>query len=442
MRLVMKSRLLMLCLTALSTVTLSYAQTPAPDPAAASASELTGRPPGVPRNQSHNTVGFPAPATVEGQPIETRPPEKQDDAPAFSGQTRAPYHASAPYNVTVVTDRLKLPWSLAFLPDGKMLVTEKPGNIRLVDGSGAISAPLTGTPSVNYQGQVGLLDVALDRSFSRNHRIFFTYSEVEPGDTTAIVVSRATLDEAAGTLSDAEVIFRAKPGLPRAVSTNQGGRIAVASDGTLFVTIGDRASVPPWNMAQKLDNDLGKIIHINPDGSAARGNPFAHTEGALPEIWTYGSRSEEGLAFAPSGQLWETENGPRGGDKLIKVMPGQNYGWPVIVHGLDYSGDPVGAGITQKEGLTQPRYYWDPVIAPSGLAFYHGTLFPAWRHSVFVGALRGVMLDRLELDGDKVVAEEPMLVDQHARVRDVRVGPEGAVYVLTDNGKLLKLTPR
>jgi len=438
----MKLRVLMLCLTALSAVSFSHAQTSSPDPSVTPAAELTGRPPGVPRKQSRNTVGFPTPAMVAGQPIETRPPEKPDDTPAFPGQTRASYQASMAYNVTIVTDQLKLPWSLAFLPDGKMLVTEKPGNMRLVDASGVVSAPLSGTPSVNYQGQVGLLDVALDRDFPRNHRIFFTYSEAEPGDTTAIVVSRATLDEAGGTLSGTEVIFRAKPGLPRAVSTNQGGRIAVAPDGTLFVTIGDRASVPPWDMAQKLDNDLGKIIHINADGSAARGNPFAHTDGALPEIWTYGSRSEEGLAFAPSGQLWETENGPRGGDKLIKVMPGQNYGWPVIVHGLDYSGDPIGEGITQKEGLTQPRYYWDPVIAPSGLAFYHGTLFPAWRHSVFVGALRGMMLDRLELDGDKVVAEEPMLVDQHARVRDVRVGSEGAVYVLTDNGKLLKLTPR
>jgi aldose sugar dehydrogenase len=404
--------------------------------------DLTGRPPGVPRKPSHNTVGFPAPQTVEGQPIESRPPEKSDDAPVFPDQTRAPYHATAPFDVNVITDKLKAPWSLAFLPDGKMLVTEKPGAMRIVTAQGEISEPLTGLPVVNFQGQVGLLDLALDRDFRRNHRIFFSYSETEDNNTTAIVIARAVLDQAGNALRDVRVIFRPVPALPREVSTNQGGRIAIARDGSLFVTIGDRASVPPWDMAQKLGNDLGKIIHITADGEAAAGNPFLHTPGARPEIWTYGSRSEEGLAFDQAGQLWENENGPRGGDKLIKVMPGQNYGWPIIVHGIDYSGDPVGAGITQREGITQPRYYWDPVIAPSGLAFYKGNLFPDWKHSVFVGALRGQMLDRLELKGDRVVAEEPLLVDRHERVRDVRIGPEGAVYVLSDSGKLMKLTPK
>ena len=208
-------------------------------------------------------------------------------------------------------------------------------------------------------------------------------------------------------------------------------------------------------MAQKLDNDLGKIIRITPDGKPAPGNPFAGTHGTLPEIWAYGLRSPEGLAFDPAtDRLWETEHGPRGGDELNLIEKGRNYGWPVITHGIDYGGSPVGAGITAKDGMEQPVYYWDPVIAPSGLALYTGDLFSQWKNSVFVGGLAGMLLDRLTLSNDKVVAEEPLLTDLHTRIRDVRVGPDGAVYVLTDSGvgvitdntpptsRLLKLTPK
>jgi glucose/arabinose dehydrogenase len=380
---------------------------------------------------------------VNGQPIETRTPEKSDDKPAFPGQTRAPYQATAPFAVTTLTDKLSRPWSLAFLPDGKILITEKPGTMRILDAGGALSQPLTGVPTVSFIGQVGLLDVALDPHFASNKRIFFTYSEAVGETNSQIVVARASLDEAAGALNDVTVIFRAKPDLPRTQSANQGGRIAIGRDGNLFVTIGDRSKSPPWDMAQKLDNDLGKMIHITPDGAPAPGNPFIGKPGALPEIWSYGHRSEEGLTINPAtGELWEVEHGPRGGDELNTPEAGKNYGWPVIVHGIDYPGETIGQGITEKAGMEQPHYYWDPVIAPSGLAFYTGNLFPQWKNSVFVGALRGQMLDRLTLSGKKVIAEEPLLVDQHARIRDVRMGPEGAVYVLTDNGKLLKLTPK
>jgi len=395
-----------------------------------------------------NSTGFPAPQTIEGQPIETRPPELAGDHPVFSGETRAPYHATAPYAVTTITDQLMQPWSLAFLPDGKMLVTEKPGAMRIVDAQGTISQPLAGVPEVAAQGQVGLLDVALDPGFATNKRIFFTYSEAAtpPGSEVAnsnIVVARARLDEAAGALADVTVIFRAKPSLPRTLAANEGGRIAIGRDGNLFVTIGDRSGSPPWDMAQRLDTDLGKIIHITPDGAPSKDNPFLAKTGALPEIWSIGHRSEEGLTINPAtGQLWENENGPRGGDKLIKVEAGKNYGWPVYVHGIDYPGETIGQGVVEMTGTEQPVYYWDPVIAPSGLAFYTGDLFPQWKNSVFVGALRGQMLDRLTLSGDKVVNEEALLVDQHARIRDVRVTPAGVVYVLTDSGKLLKLTPK
>lgn len=385
----------------------------------------------------------PPPLVVEGQSIESRPPEKADDKPAFPGQTRAPYHKTITPAVATLTDKLKSPWSLAFLPDGKILITEKPGTMRVLDKGGALSEPVENVPAVSATGQVGLLDLALDPAFANNHRIFFTYSEAVGDSDSRIVVARALFDEAANSLSDVSVIFGASPALPKGQSANQGGRIAIGRDGNLFVTIGDRSGSPPWLKAQQLDNDLGKVIHIMPDGKPAPDNPFIGKEGALPEIWSYGHRSEEGLTIDPAtGELWETEHGPRGGDKLLAPEAGKNYGWPVYVHGIDYPGTTIGEGLTEKAGTEQPLYYWDPVIAPSGLAFYTGDLFPQWKNSIFVGALRGKMLDRVTLDGKKVVAEEPLLVDLHSRIRDVRMGPEGAVYVLTDDGKLLKLTPR
>ena len=385
----------------------------------------------------------PPPVTVDGQSIESRPPEKADDKPAFPGQTRAPYHKTIVPVVTTLTDKLKSPWSFAFLPDGKILITEKPGAMRVLDTNGALSELVSNVPAVSATGQVGLLDLALDPAFSTNHRIFVSYSEAVGDSDSRIVVARARFDEAANTLRDVSVIFGATPALPKKQSANQGGRIAIGGDGNLFVTIGDRSGSPPWLKAQELDNDLGKLIHITPDGKPAPGNPFIGKKGALPEIWSYGHRSEEGLTIDPAtGELWETEHGPRGGDKLLSPEAGKNYGWPVYVHGIDYPGTTIGEGLTEKPGTEQPLYYWDPVIAPSGLAFYTGNLFPQWKNSIFVGALRGQMLDRLTLDGKKVVSEEPLLVDLHTRMRDVRMGPEGAVYVLTDRGKLLKLTPK
>jgi glucose/arabinose dehydrogenase len=416
-----------------------------PAPGFPTQNEPTGTPPGVVALQNRNSTGFPAPMLKEGEPIETRPPEKEDDHSVFAGQTRAPYHASVPYTVTTLSDTLKAPWSFAFLPGGEILITEKGGTMRIRNAQGALSEPLTGVPTVLAVGQVGLLDVALDPQFANNHRLYLSYSEPVGETYSNIAVARARLDGHA--LSDVKVIFRAKPALPaRLLSSNQGGRIAIGRDGNLFVIIGDRSKSPPWDMAQRLDTDLGKMIHITPDGDPAPGNPFIGKAGALPEIWSIGHRSEEGLTFDPTtGKLWEVEDGPRGGDELNLMEPGKNYGWPVALHGIDYPGQTIGEGIVEKAGIEQPRYYWDPVIAPSGLAFYTGNLFPQWKGSVFIGALRGQMLDRLTMNADKVVAEEPLLVDLHSRIRDVRIGPEGAVYVLTDgpnNAKLLKLTPK
>ena len=396
---------------------------------------------------------------TDGQPIENRPPEKSDDQPAFPEQTRAPYHASAPFQITTLIDNLPAPWSLAFLPDGKILLTERlPGSIRILDTKGVLSEPVTGVAGLASPAakDIGLLDVVLDRDFATNHQIFFTFYDFVDGTNSNTYVARARLDEAKCALSDVKVIFRAQPAMPsKRLGGKSGGRIAIAPDGSLFVTIGDRSDSPPWDVAQRLDTDLGKIIHITAEGAPAPGNPFIGKQGVLPEIWAYGTRSQEGLAFDPrTGRLWETEHGPRGGDELNIIEKGKNYGWPVITHGIDYPGTAIGEGITHKEGMEEPIYYWDPVIAPSGLAFYSGNLFPEWWGSVFVGGLSGMMLDRLTIVNDKVVAEEPLLTDLHSRIRDVRAGPDGAVYVLTDSGtstvspstplksKLLKLTPR
>jgi glucose/arabinose dehydrogenase len=418
---------------------------PVANPPVNQVNDPTGTPPGVMPLQNRNSVGFPAPTAKEGQPIEMRQPEKEDDHPVFAGQTRAPYRASVPYQVTTLSENLKAPWSFQFLPGNEILITEKGGTMRIRDASGKLSEPLAGVPAVLAIGQVGLLDVALDPQFANNHRLFFTYSEAVGESYSNIAVARARLDGRA--LKDVTVIFRAKPALPaRALSSNQGGRIAIDRNNNLFVIIGDRSKSPPWDMAQRLDTDLGKMIHITPNGDPAPDNPYLGKTGVLPEIWSSGHRSEEGLTIDPAtGRLWEVEDGPRGGDELNTPEAGKNYGWPVIVHGIDYPGQTIGEGMVEKQGMEQPHYYWDPVIAPSGLAFYNGNLFPQWKGSVLVGALRGQMLDRLTLDGDKVVSEEPLLVELHSRIRDVRVGSDGAVYVLTDSatdGKLLKLTPK
>ena len=399
------------------------------------------------------------PALVEGQPVERRQPEKKDDQPTFPQQTRAPYHASAPFQITTLIDTLPAPWSLAFLPDGKILLTERlPGSIRILDTTGVLSAPVAGVSALMAPDakDIGVLDVVVDPHFAANHQIFFTFYDYINGTNSNTWVARGQLDEAKRALIGAKVIFRAQPAMPsKRLGGKTGGRIAIAPDDTLFVTTGDRSDSPPWDVAQRLDNHLGKIIHITADGAPAPDNPFLGKSGVLPEIWSYGIRSPEGLAFDPkTGRLWENEHGPRGGDELNIIAKGKNYGWPVVVHGIDYPGAAIGEGVVHRDGMEDPVYYWDPVIAPSGLAFYTGTLFPQWQGSLFVGGLGGRVLDRLAIVNDKVVAEEPLLMDLHARIRDVRVGPDGAVYVLTDSGtatvspntpptsKLLKLTPK
>jgi glucose/arabinose dehydrogenase len=380
---------------------------------------------------------------VEGQPIDKRPPQLDTDHPVFPGQTHAPYHKTVDVNVTTIASGLDNPWAVALLPSGRFLISEKPGRFRILNKDGSPFHTITeNVPPIYVRGQAGLLDVVLDRNYARNHRIFFAYIRNLDADNCGLAVASAVLDEEAGTLSNVTTLLQTQPFTNRAVSQS-GARIAIdPKDGNLFVAVGDRSTGDPIPLqAQQRDTHLGKVVHITPEGKPAPGNPSM----GLPEVWSMGHRTPQGLAFAPDGRLWETEHGPRGGDELNLIEKGKNYGWPVIVHGINYPGTKIGAAIVEKEGLEQPRYYWDPIIAPSGLVFYQGNLFPEWKNSILLGGLGGQAIFRLELGkDDKVVNEEALLSDMGERFRDVRVFPDGAVYVLTDGraGKLLKLTPK
>ncbi|ABD89651.1 PQQ-dependent sugar dehydrogenase [Rhodopseudomonas palustris] len=358
---------------------------------------------------------------------------------ASRGETSSFASSAGPLEVHTVASGLVNPWALAFLPDRRMLVTEKPGRMRIVTPQGQLSPPLQGVPEVWASGQGGLLDVVVDKSFADNKTLYFCFAE-RTGNGGRTAVARAKLDDARPPrLDDVKIIFRQDG--PLSKGNHYGCRIAQAPDGNLFVTLGEHFFAR--DQAQTLANHLGKLIHITPDGAAAKDNPFLGRSDARPEIWSYGHRNPQGLAFNPrSGALWEIEHGPRGGDEVNIIAPGNNYGWPVIGFGIDYDGSKIHDS-TIKDGMQQPIKYWVPSIAPSGMAFYIGALFPAWRGSLFTGALAGQMLVRLSLDGDKVTGEERLLHQLGERIRDVRQGPDGALYLLTDSatGRILRVTP-
>ncbi|MEF7613429.1 PQQ-dependent sugar dehydrogenase [Aquincola sp. MAHUQ-54] len=341
---------------------------------------------------------------------------------------------------STVARGLQNPWSLAFLPDGRMLVTEKRGQLRIVEPDGTVRAPLAGVPRVDAGGQGGLLDVVPDPRFADNQRVYWSFSE--PGDdrgSNGTAVARGRLD--GNTLSDVRVIFRQQP--KAGGGSHFGSRLVFDRDGKLFVTLGDRFSRK--DDAQVLANHIGKIVRIDTDGRAPADNPFAGQNGALPEIWSYGHRNVQGAALHPAtGELWITEHGPQGGDELNIVGRGRNHGWPVITTGRNYgTGTRIGEGEV-RDDVVAPLKHWVPVsIAPSGLAFLTSTRYPGWQGSLFLGALRGQALLRLELDGNQVVREERLLTRLGERIRDVRQGPDGLLYVLTDNadGRILRLEP-
>jgi glucose/arabinose dehydrogenase len=336
--------------------------------------------------------------------------------------------------VVTLVQGLEHPWGLAFLPDGRMLVTERPGRLRLVSTKGEVSAPLAGVPEVFARGQGGLLDVAVDPQFATDPWIYLSFSEPgEGGGGTA--VARGRLGDAG--LADVEVILRQAPKL--GAGQHFGSRLVFDREGRLFVTSGDRGE---WDNVQRLDRGQGKIFRIERDGSIPADNPFVGRDGADPAIWSYGHRNAQGAALHPgTGELWQTEHGARGGDELNIARAGRNYGWPVITLGVNYSGLPIGEGLREKDGMEQPIHHWTPSIAPSGLAFYTAERFPAWTGDLFVGALAYQRVVRLDLEGDRVVGEEALLTDLGERIRDVRQGPDGHLYLLTDaaNGKLLRV---
>ncbi len=342
--------------------------------------------------------------------------------------------------VETVAHGLVNPWSLAFLPDGRMLVTERPGRMRIVSRAGELSPPLDGVPKVYAHSQAGLMDVLLARNFAQSHEIFFCYAEPYEGGAR-IAVARARLDDGGKPgLAGVTVIFRQRGPADRGL--NIGCRMVQAPDNNLFVTLGDHFS--DAKMAQTPDNDIGKLVRITRDGKAPPDNPFVGKEGMLPEIWAYGLRNAEGLDVNPAdGKLWEQEHGPKGGDEINIIEKRGNYGWPVVSFGVNYDGSPVGTGKAHHEGMIDPVWHWTPSIAPSGMAFYTGDLFPGWKGSLINGALKFELLSRLTLDGDQAVKEEQLLQNLHERIRDVQQGPEGALYLLTDNssGRILRVAP-
>jgi aldose sugar dehydrogenase len=382
-------------------------------------------------------------------PVDPRPANNPEQKPAFAGQTDAPEQKlNVAFDVVTVVEGLQNPWSVAFLPGGKMLITERPGRLRVVGTDGKLSAPVTGLPAVHARGQGGLLDVALDPAFAKNNLIYWSFSEPRENNENNTAVARGKFvdDPAAPRVDDVQVIYHQTPSF--ASNLHFGSRLVFGRDGTLFVTQGDRSNVPGRMQSQKMDSGIGKLVRINADGSIPKDNPFVGKEGVRPEIWSSGHRNLQAAALNPAtGELWEVEHGTRGGDEINIARKGKDYGWPTIAYGIEYQGGQITGGIQQQAGMEQPIYYWDPIIGPSGMTFYTGTLFPQWKGSLFVGGHGTRDLVRLTIDGEKITGEERLLKDLQPKpeaIRDVRTGPDGALYLLTDGaaGRLLKLVPK
>jgi aldose sugar dehydrogenase len=384
-------------------------------------------------------------AVLQNGGVDPRPPNAPHQSPAFPGQTRAPEkRLGVAFDVVTVVEGLQNPWSVAFLPGGKMLITERPGRLRVLGTDGKLSEPLAGVPPVDARGQGGLLDVALDPAFAKNQTIYWSYAEPrEPGVNNTAVAKGTLVDGAVPRVDNVQVIYHQTPSLSSPL--HFGSRLIFGRDGTLFVTQGERSITEGRMQAQRTDGLLGKIVRINTDGSVPRDNPFVGKEGVRPEIWSLGHRNIQSAALHPTtGELWEVEHGTRGGDEINIARKGKDYGWPTIAYGIEYRGGPITGDITAKDGMEQPLYYWDPVIGPSGMVFYTADAFPAWKGSLFIGGHATYDLVRVSIDGEKVVGEERLLKDLKARIRDVRQGPDGALYLLTDSasGQLLKLVPK
>ena len=372
-------------------------------------------------------------------PVETKSPNSNYKS-AFTGQTRiAGVKTTTPYNVEKIADKLGAPFAIVAMPDGRLMVTIKSGYMEIHDTAGKLVKKITGLPEVVYAGQGGLLDVAFDPNFGSNKILYWCYAEKYQGDNVT-AVAKGNLDEAAGTIKNVTVIFRAVPSTTS--NLQYGSRLVFDKEGNLFVSVGEKFTPESRVKAQDLNSLLGKIVRITTDGKSATGNPFLNKQGIRPEIFSYGHRNPEGLDINPeTGELWESEFGPKGGDEINIIRAGKNYGWPVITYGREYSGEQVGEGIQQKEGMEQPVYYWDPVISPSGICFYTGNAIPEWKNNLFVSALSGQHLDRLVINNNKVVGEERLLVDKNSRIRDVTY-MNGMLYAITDDGDIYRISKK
>ena len=357
---------------------------------------------------------------------------------AFAGQTRIRgVRTQTQFVSRIITDQLTNPWGITSLPDGRLLITQKGGQMRIVSADGVLGGVITGLPAVNASGQGGLLGLCIDPQFASNRLVYWVFSEPVAGGThTSVARGRLSADETR--IENTAVIYRATPSYMG--SAHYGGRILFDRTGHLVVSTGERSDMVTRTQAQSLSSGLGKVVRISTDGRPAADNPFAGQSNARPEIWSLGHRNPQGLAMHPvTGDLWESEHGPRGGDEINRVQAGGNYGWPTITYGLEYSGQPVGAGIQQRDGLLQPAYYWDPVISPSGMTFYSGNSIPEWENNLFIGALSGMHIARLVIENNRIVGEERLLVSEQQRFRDITQGRDGALYAVTDQGRLYRI---
>lgn len=374
------------------------------------------------------------------EPVETKAPNSTYKS-AFAGQTRiGGVKTQTPYEFKVLSEGLTFPWGVKSLPDGRLIITEKAGNLRIAKANGELSKPITGLPAVNTSGQGGLLGITIDPNFDKNRMIYWTFAENFDGGTlTSVAKGKLSADETK--IEGATVIYRATPA--HKGNLHYGGRILFDKKGDLFVSTGERSDMVTRPQAQQLNSSLGKIVHITTDGKPVANGPFASTSGAKPELYSYGHRNVQGLTFNPvSGDLWSNEFGPRGGDEINRVQSGKNYGWPVITYGIEYSGKQIGEVIQQKEGMEQPVYYWDPSVSPSGMTFYSGDMMPEWKNNLFVGCLSGMHIARLVIENNKVVGEERLLSQEYQRFRDVTQGKDGAIYAVTDQGRLYRISKK
>jgi glucose/arabinose dehydrogenase len=392
------------------------------------------------KNNSNNNNDPDPDAPVTGNPVETNPPNANYQ-PAFKGQTRiSGVKTVTPYKAAVISSALSAPWGITNLPDGRLLITEKAGNMRIVTNTGTVGSPITGIPAVNSDGQGGLLGLCIDPQFSSNRMVYWVFSEnVTGGTLTAVAKGRLSNNETS--IENAAVIYRANPAANS--TAHYGGRILFDAAGNLFVSTGERSDTATRPFAQSVTAAIGKIVRITTDGLPATGNPVFAGTGALPELYSIGHRNPQGIALHPiTGDLWQSEHGPRGGDEINRVTAGANYGWPTITYGIEYGGEAVGSGIQQQNGMEQPVYYWDPVVSPSGMTFYKGNQIPEWQNNLFIGTLSGMHILRLVIENNRVVGEERLLSNENQRFRDITQGSDNALYAITDGGRLYRISKK